>query len=289
MQIGRDRCKERCREQRERRLARAMPSDQHHEGDSQEQRGEFHGRPRIPQAIRIVGQPPATRILVGPRYFEMAGHVLPPCPDPRRPTGGKRNRTPMDHETLQAYDAGALAYADDWHAQPPPADMYALVQRFFRPGLTADIGCGSGRDAGWLAANGYPAVGYDASEQLLTQARARYPQIEFATAALPELAGIADARFDNVLCETVIMHLPAALIAPSVRRLNAILKPGGVLYLSWRVTAGADQRDKSGRLYAAFGRELVVPALAPAAILFDEEVVSASSGKTIHRIVACKG
>jgi hypothetical protein len=116
----------------------------------------------------------------------------------------------------------------------------------------------------------------------------RYPQLEFALAALPELAGIADPRFDNVLCETVIMHLRNELIAPSVRRLMAILKPGGVLYLSWRVTEGADQRDRNGRLYAAFGSELVVPALAPAAILLDEEVVSASSGKTIHRIVARK-
>lgn len=195
----------------------------------------------------------------------------------------------MDDATLQAYDAGAQAYADDWHAQPPPADMYALVKQFFQPGLTADVGCGSGRDAGWLAANGYPAVGYDPSEPLLAQARARYPQIEFAMAALPTLAGIADARFDNVLCETVIMHLPPALIAPAVRRLMAILKPGGVLYLSWRVTEGADQRDRSGRLYAAFGPELVMPALAPAAILLDKEVVSASSGKTIHRILARKG
>ena len=30
----------------------------------------------------------------------------------------------------------------------------------------------------------------------------------------------------------------------------AVLRPGGCLYLSWRVTAGADQRDAHGRLYA---------------------------------------
>ena len=195
----------------------------------------------------------------------------------------------MDQTTLLAYDAAAQAFADEWHAQPPPTDMYALVKRFFGPGLTADIGCGSGRDAAWLCANGYRTVGYDASEHLLAQARARYPELTFATAALPELAGIADASFDNVLCETVIMHLPKELIAPSVRRLLAILKPGGILYLSWRVTEGSDQRDRSGRLYAAFGTEQVVPALASAAILLDEEVVSASSGKTIHRIVARTG
>ena len=94
----------------------------------------------------------------------------------------------MDHRTLAAYDDGAAAFAADWHSQPPPADLHALIRYYFRPGLTADIGCGSGREVAWLATNGFPSVGYDASEGLLFEARARYPQLSFETAALPELA-----------------------------------------------------------------------------------------------------
>ena len=194
----------------------------------------------------------------------------------------------MDRETLLAYDGAAAAFAEDWHRQPAPADFHAVVRRFFRPGSTADIGCGSGREVAWLAANGYPAIGYDPSAGLLAQARARYPRLVFETAALPDLAGISAGTFDNVLCETVIMHLPPDLIAPSVRRLVSILKPDGILYLSWRVTAGADQRDPQGRLYAAFGKDVVLGALSRTTILLDEEVISASSGKAIHRIVARK-
>src|SRR5450631_3837157 len=137
----------------------------------------------------------------------------------------------MDAKTLQAYDSEAASFAQDWHAQPPPADLHAIVRRFFGLGLTADIGCGSGREVAWLAANGFPAVGYDASEGLLGEARARYPGLRFEAAALPELAGIADVRFDNVLCETVIMHLAHDAVARSVRRLMSILKPGGILYV----------------------------------------------------------
>jgi SAM-dependent methyltransferase len=192
----------------------------------------------------------------------------------------------MDHPTLAAYDAGAAAFATDWHAQPSPADLHGLIRRFFTSGPTADIGCGSGREVAWLNANGFPAIGYDASAGLLAQARTRYPGLRFDTAVLPELAGIADRSFDNVLCETVIMHLAADAIAPSVRRLMGILKPGGVLYVSWRVTDGADLRDTHGRLYAAFDKELVLGQLADATILLDEAVLSASSGKRIHRIVA---
>jgi SAM-dependent methyltransferase len=194
----------------------------------------------------------------------------------------------MDRTTLAAYNDSAAAFAEDWHAQPPPADLHALIRYYFRPGLTADIGCGSGREVAWLVVNGFPAIGYDASEGLLFEARARYPGLRFETAALPELAPIAGGSFDNVLCETVIMHLTRDAIARSVVRMMGILKPGGVLYVSWRVTDGADQRDAYGRLYAAFEPGLVSGQLSGAAILLDGEAVSASSARRIHRIVARK-
>jgi len=194
----------------------------------------------------------------------------------------------MDAATIFAYDQAAAAFAQDWHAQPAPVDLHALVRRFFGPGPTADIGCGSGREVAWLCQNGFAATGYDASEGLLAEARARHPGLDFRSAALPELAGIPPQSFANVLCETVIMHLTPDLVAPSVRGLCRILAPGGVLYLSWRVAEGADGRDPHGRLYAAFDAGVVTAELPAASILLDEEVVSASSGRRIHRIVARK-
>ena len=195
----------------------------------------------------------------------------------------------MDRSTLAAYDSDAAAFAKDWHEQPAPVDLQDIVKRFFiKGGATADIGCGSGREVAWLNANGVPAAGFDASKGLLGQARLRYPNLTFAHAELPDLRGIAANSYDNVLCETVIMHLDRALIAPSVRRMLELVKPGGVFYLSWRVTDGADIRDTHGRLYAAFDAALVRAELSAATLLLDEEVVSASSGKKIHRIVVRK-
>jgi SAM-dependent methyltransferase len=194
----------------------------------------------------------------------------------------------VDLQTLAAYDAAAAAFATEWHDQPPPADLHDVVRRFFKPGRTADIGAGSGREVAWLSANGFDAVGYEPSRGLREEAQRRYPGLAFVDAALPELAGIADASFDNVLCETVLMHLDPAEIEPAVTRLLSIVKPGGTLYLSWRVTEGADQRDRQGRLYAAFQPEPVRRALMNATVLLDETRVSASSGKRIHRIVARK-
>jgi SAM-dependent methyltransferase len=195
----------------------------------------------------------------------------------------------VDRATLAAYDNDAAAFAKDWHEQPAPTDLHAVINNFFiRAGKTADIGCGSGREVAWLNANGFAAEGFDASDGLLRQAHNRYPQLKFHRAELPELKGIARGTYDNVLCETVIMHLDRAQIAPSVRRMLDLLTPCGILYLSWRVTEGADLRDKQGRLYAAFDANLVRDELATAITLLDQEVVSASSGKIIHRLVVKK-
>ncbi|HZP78620.1 MAG TPA: class I SAM-dependent methyltransferase [Pseudolabrys sp.] len=194
----------------------------------------------------------------------------------------------MDQQTLTAYDGAAAGFAADWESQPTGLDLQSAVREFFRTGRTAGIGCGSGRDAAWLAQVGFPTTGYDASDALLREARRRHPGIAFERASLPELAGVEDASFTNVLCETVIMHLPRELIPEAVRRLLAILEPGGTLYLGWRVTAGADQRDGAGRLYAAFSPQVIRDALGAAQILLDEELRSASSGKLIHRIVGRK-
>lgn len=194
---------------------------------------------------------------------------------------------PVDDLTLGAYDRGAAAFAGDWEDdQPAPEDLYTLLRTWFRPGKTADIGCGSGRDTAWLAAQGFSVTGYDASRGLLEEARRRHPDVAFEHAVLPSLVGLPDGGFANLMCETVIMHLPPADIGMAVARLVELLAPGGTLYLSWRVTRDADQRDAHGRLYAAFDTACVTRALSGMTMLVDEEVVSESSGKVIHRVVA---
>lgn len=193
-----------------------------------------------------------------------------------------------DRETLAAYDKAPGDFARDWHAQDTPEDLQAVVRKHFKPGTVADVGSGSGRDAAWIASQGFDVTGYDASRGLLAEAQRRYPELKFEYAALPALEGIADASFDNVLCETVIMHLPHEEIVPSVRRLLAILKTGGILYLSWRTDKGTDWRDPRGRRYAAFDPQIVRDTLSPHEILLEDETISASSGNPIHVMVARK-
>ena len=117
--------------------------------------------------------------------------------------------------------------------------MYELLIRYFTPALTADIGCGAGRDTAWLSKNNFEVIGYDASDELLREARQHFPDVAFEFATLPRLEEIEPRKnFQNILCETVIMHLEAQQVGAARRRLIDILRPQGTLFLSWRVTDG---------------------------------------------------
>ncbi|EEE01279.1 methyltransferase domain-containing protein [Burkholderia multivorans] len=194
-----------------------------------------------------------------------------------------------DRPTLEAYDTHAAQYAQDWLDQAPPDDMYALLEQHFAPGPTADVGCGAGRDTAWLAARGFDVRGYDASAALLDEARRHHPSLQFEVAALPALAGVPSRAFRNVLCETVVMHLEPADAAAAAARLADLLMPGGTLYLSWRVAGSGASRDERGRLYASLDAARMRAALGADMRVIDEhEVVSASSGKRVHRLIARK-
>lgn len=193
----------------------------------------------------------------------------------------------MDEQTIEAYSAGASRYAADWRDQPAPADMYALLQRYFTlGGKTADIGCGAGRDVAWLNDHGFPTVGYDAAEGLLAQAANDFPSLVFKRDVLPALDSIGTETYDNVLCETVLMHLPPDEVTSACARLIDILRPAGTLYLSWRVGESVSARDAAGRLYAGFDAARVREGLGDAQYLLDAETVNQSSGKRVHRLIA---
>ena len=193
----------------------------------------------------------------------------------------------MDDKTIGIYDTGAAGFAAEWEdEQDPPDDLWAAVDAYFHPGATIDIGCGSGRDAAWLKAKGFDVVGIDASRGLIEEASRRHPDVKFECDTLPGLESLDSGAYANVLCETVIMHMPEVKALASVRRLAALLAPGGALYLSWRVTEGIGRRDDQGRLYASFEADAVKTALAGHTIELDGRIVSASSRKIVHRLVA---
>jgi SAM-dependent methyltransferase len=114
-----------------------------------------------------------------------------------------------------------------------------------------DAGCGTGRVAARLAELGYRTVGVDLDEEMLAEARRSRPDLPWLAAdlaTLPDLEHLADLAglpelaehgFDLVVAAgNVIPLLAPGTLAGTVRRLAAVLAPGGVLVAGFGLDAG---------------------------------------------------
>jgi 2-polyprenyl-3-methyl-5-hydroxy-6-metoxy-1,4-benzoquinol methylase len=195
----------------------------------------------------------------------------------------------MEKKTLKIYDENPERFAQGWLSQEGPGEIYEVVRKYFKPGaLTADIGSGSGRDVEWLNQNGYPCTGFDASRGLLKVAQEKFPNREFRFAQLPLLEEIPDESYQQILCETVLMHLDEHEHVPAIKNLFRILRCPGVLTLSWRMAEeNPEKRDAQGRLYEFVDGDLLIKtALSLGARLVHRNLVtSASTGKQIEQMV----
>jgi SAM-dependent methyltransferase len=97
------------------------------------------------------------------------------------------------------------------------------------PGDALDAACGTGRHSAYLASRGHRVVGIDGTPEMLEKARARMPGADFRDGDLTRLP-LADASFDLAVCSLALTHLPD--VAPAVRELARIVRPGGRVVLS---------------------------------------------------------
>jgi ubiquinone/menaquinone biosynthesis C-methylase UbiE len=92
-----------------------------------------------------------------------------------------------------------------------------------------DLGCGSGYHMARYRERGFELVGVDGSEEMIEQARALNPQIEFHQGDVTNVP-LPDATFDYLVCVEVLRYLPD--IAPCVKEIFRLLKPGGTAFVT---------------------------------------------------------
>jgi ubiquinone/menaquinone biosynthesis C-methylase UbiE len=153
------------------------------------------------------------------------------------PHGGARGRP---HEGLH----GKYLYA----AGEAAAARLRLLDRIFNPstrelltsaGLApgwrvADIGCGIGLNAMWMAERVAPegtATGVDMSEEQLSMARENADALGVKNtifhAGSATATGLPRGAFDLVYCRFLLCHLTDPVAA--IREMSSLLKPGGVV------------------------------------------------------------
>src|SRR5690606_2748791 len=117
------------------------------------------------------------------------------------------------------------------------------------PGLACDIGAGSGRDANWLAEQGWDVIAVEPTEQLRVIGQQKsHPNVTWLDDKLPDLnrLRIAGHRFNLVLVSAVWMHIPQAKRQKAFRVLSELLAPGGVLVITLRQGKNEDENRQRG-------------------------------------------
>lgn len=140
------------------------------------------------------------------------------------------------------YEQHAGRLVDQYESLSPREVHASLVDLLPAPGATIlDVGAGSGRDAAWLAENGYDVVAVEPSEAMLAHARALHPssRIHWLADSLPDLAKVRrlGLSFDFILLSAVWMHIPPTARQRALRKLATLLAPKGRIAISLRLGA----------------------------------------------------
>jgi SAM-dependent methyltransferase len=101
----------------------------------------------------------------------------------------------------------------------------------------ADVGCGPGRVAAFLAAQGLDAIGIDVSQAMLVQARRAHPDIEFEEGRLDDLP-ITAGSLAGAVCWYSLIYTPPERLDDAFAELKRVLEPGGHLLLAFQAGNG---------------------------------------------------
>jgi len=137
-------------------------------------------------------------------------------------------------------------HASEFFADTVLVDMDSLHQRFLSHipvgGLILDAGCGSGRDTKAFLGKGFRVVAFDGSARMAELATRHCGQ----QVTLRQFADVSEqASYDGVWACASLLHLPTVEIPEAIARLWTAIKPGGIVYLSFK--QGEGERQHQGR------------------------------------------
>lgn len=139
-------------------------------------------------------------------------------------------------------------FAEAFFTSTVEVDMAPLHRRFLdhlRPGAAIlDAGCGSGRDAKVFADLGFAVTAFDASPALAKLASA-HCGFEVGTRCFDDVDEVS--RYDAIWCCASLLHVPIDGVPGSLARLWRALRPGGVMYVSFK--HGTGEREQNGRRF----------------------------------------
>jgi SAM-dependent methyltransferase len=136
-----------------------------------------------------------------------------------------------------SYDSAASAYAEHLSDEldRKPLDR-ALLNRFVEAigddGLIADLGCGPGHVAAYLAGRGAAVVGIDLSPGMIAAGKVRHPDLDLRVGDMRRL-DLAEGSLAGAVLFYSIVHFAPVELGPVFAELRRVLAPGGLALIAF--------------------------------------------------------
>lgn len=144
-------------------------------------------------------------------------------------------------DTRTSYDTVASSYADQvrYLLDQTPYErailtLFADLVQATGGGPIADVGCGPGRITAYLREQGADTFGIDLSPAMIEIARRDHPGFRFEAGSMTDL-DLADASLAGLVAWYSLIHVPDDEIGPVFTQFRRVLRPGGLLLLSFHV------------------------------------------------------
>jgi SAM-dependent methyltransferase len=158
-------------------------------------------------------------------------------------------RKPPRHDaTRRSYDAVARRYVetfrDELDGKPLDRALLGVVLEEVGSGAPiADLGCGPGHVAAWLADRGAKSVGVDLSDAMVATGRREYPRVEFRQGDLLALPA-GDQEFAAAICFYAVIHLRHDELGAAFAEMRRVLRAPGPLLVAFHVGTELRHRDE---------------------------------------------
>ncbi len=146
----------------------------------------------------------------------------------------------MTANAQSSYDRLAQEYANHIYGelQNKPFDRKMLdwlIEKVSGAGQICDMGCGPGQIARYLRDRGADVSGIDLSPAMVETATKLNPDISFHQGNMLSLTDIPDRAFGGIAVFYSIIHVPHAEVVRALEELRRVLRPNGVLLLTFHI------------------------------------------------------
>jgi SAM-dependent methyltransferase len=152
--------------------------------------------------------------------------------------------TAEDDPTRRFYATNAATYAD-FTISPSALRLERFLSRLPENADILELGCGNGRDSGFMIERGYRVTPTDGTAEMAAEASRRLG-IRVDVLDFRDIA--YDLAFDGIWANACLLHVPRAKLGLILARIHAALRPGGVFYASFKA-GKAEGVDSLGRYY----------------------------------------